>query len=198
MDDPGAPHDPHDDSGDDRLADESTEQRAERKSDLKSAIVGGLIAAVVGFGTMATVGTASDVEARRLLEGVLPTVRFAASAYVAGGATMLALMLTLITFSITHEDNFTTVHYRRIRDLALLTAATIVGSVVILMAIAFPLDEVDVSRGWYLPAYYFVLFAGAAAGGAFITVIMMLYYAVGDLLDIVREDRSARILAGDR
>jgi len=64
---------------------------------------------------------------------MLPTARFAAAAYVGGGATILAVMLTLITFSITHDLEFRASHYARIGQIATLTTAVIVASVVLLM-----------------------------------------------------------------
>jgi hypothetical protein len=72
------------------------EARKHRRTDRKLAVTGGPATAPVGFSGMAIVGTASELEARRLIDAVLPTARFAASAYIADGATILALKLTLI------------------------------------------------------------------------------------------------------
>ena len=156
--------------------------------------MGGVAAALVAFGGMAVVGMASSVQARRLLESILPTVRFAASAYVAGGATILALMLTLITFSISHEREFTSTHYRRIRQIAGLTTAVIAGSVLLLMFLSFPIDEADVQRGWYLPVYYSVLLGASVSGGVFISVILMLFYAVRGLIEVAEDSNSSSLV----
>ncbi len=173
---------------------ERATERDERRQDLRWAAMGGVVAAVVGFGSMAIVGNASSYEARRLLESVLPTVRFAASSYVAGGATILALMLTLITFSISHELEFRESHYRRIRDIAALTTAVIVGSVVLLMFLSFPLGEADVDRGWYLWVFYGVLLGGAITGGVFIAVILMLFYAIRGLVGVGQDPHSSSLV----
>ncbi len=168
-----------------------------RRADLKWATVGGATAAVVGFGAMAVVGTASAFEARRLLDAVLPTVRFAASAYVAGGATILALMLTLITFSISHDLDFHATHYKRIRDIAALTTASIVGSVVLLMFLSFPIGEADVEQGWYLGVYYAVLLGGALTGGTFIAIMLMLFYAVRQLIGVGLDPSASSLVVTD-
>ncbi len=165
-------------------APEQPDERKERRQDLRWAAAGGLIAGVIGFGSMAIVGTASSYEARRLLDSVLPTVRFAASSYVAGGATILALMLTLITFSISHDLEFRSSHYARIRQIAGLTTTAIVGSVVLLMFLSFPIGEADVDAAWYLWAYYAVLLGGSMTGGVFIAVILMLFYAIRGLVGV--------------
>lgn len=175
---------------------ESKSEQDERRGDLSYAAAGGAAAALIGGGGMAIVGTASAFEARRLLEAVLPTVRFAASSYIAGGATILALMLTLITFSITQDLEFRSSHYKRIRDIARLTTAVIVGSVLLLMFLIFPLEEAEVERGWYLWVYYGVVLGGAAAGGMFISIVLMLYYAVRELIG-VGEDATTSALVID-
>lgn len=163
------------------------EAREHRRTDRKLAAAGGLATALVGFSGMAIVGTASELEARRLIDAVLPTARFAASAYIAVGATILALMLTLITFSITHELEFTTSHYRRIRDVAYLTTAAISASVILLMFLSFPLGEAEVNRGWYQWVYYGVLIGGAVTGGVFISTVLMLYYSVRELIGVAED-----------
>lgn len=174
----------------------SAEQASEtlhRRKDLRYAAVGGFAAAVVGFGGMAVVGTASDFEARRLIDAVLPTARFAASAYVAGGATILALMLTLLTFSITHDLQFHRSHYQRIREISTLTTAVIASSVMLLMFLSFPLDETGVERG-YRWVYYAILLGGATTGGVFIAVVLMLFYAIRQLISLGEGDATDSLI----
>ena len=159
------------------------------------ALAGGALSAVVLFVGLAIVGTASSFEARRLLDSVLPTVRFAASAYVAAGATILALMLTLITFSISHELDFRPTHYRRIRDIAAMTTTTIASSVLVLMFLSFPIGEQGSDRTADLWVYYVVLVGGAVVGGIFISTILMLYYAVRELIRVGENPESSSLLA---
>lgn len=166
----------------------------DRRDDRRWAIAGGIAAAGIGFGGMAIVGTASAFEARRLLDAILPTVRFAASAYVAGGATILALMLTLITFSISHELEYRASHYKRIREIAALTTAVIIASVILLMFLSFPIGEADVQRSWYLWVYYAVLLGGAITGGIFISIILMLFYAVRELIHVGEDPETSTLV----
>ncbi len=127
---------------------------------------------------------------------MLRTIRFAASSYVAGGATILALMLTLITFSITHDVEFRPSHYQRIREIAWLTTAVIVGSVLLLLFLSFPIGEADVNLSWYQWLYYALLLGAATTGGVFISVILMLFYAVKELVSFA-EDASQSSLVFD-
>lgn len=181
-----------------QAAKEDVEESTERRDDRRLATGGGIAAAIIGFGGMVIVGTVPAFEAQRLLSSVLPTVRFAASAYVAGGATILALMLTLITFSISHDLDFRESHYQRVREIATLTTVVIVGSVVLLMFLSFPIEEADVDRGWYLWVYYALLLGGAVTGGLFISIILMLFYAVHGLIGVGEDpDHSALVVTAD-
>lgn len=174
---------------------EQNGERRGRRDDLRYAASGGVAAAVIGFGGMAIVGTATEFEARRLLDAVLPTVRFAASAYVAGGAAILALMLTLLTFSISHELDFRPSHYKRIREISAMTSAVMVGSVLLLMFLSFPLDEADVERSYYVWVYYAILLGGAVTGGVFISVILMLFYAIRELVSLGEDGAESSLIA---
>ena len=180
--------------GTDRSDGGSQHSPPNRRGDLRWAAVGGVAAGIVGFVGMVIVGTASPFEARRLLDAVLPSVRFAASAYIAGGATILALMLTLVTFSISHDMEFRESHYHRIRAIAQLTTVVIVLAVMLLMFLSFPLGEADVTRGWYQWVYYAVLLGGAGTGGLFISVILMLFYAVRGLIGVGQDPEQSSLV----
>ncbi len=172
----------------------STPEASRRSTDLGLAAAGGLATAIVGFGGMTIVGTVGQFEARRLLDAVLPTVRFAATAYVTGGASILALMLTLITFSISHDLDFHRSHYARIRQIALLTTGVIVASVVLLMFLSFPVQEAAMDADWYRWVYYAILLGGAATGGVFISIILLLYYAVRGLIGIGEDPETSGLV----
>lgn len=146
---------------------------------------------------MTLVGTASSFEARQLLDSILPTVRFAASSYVAGGATILALMLTLLTFTISHDVEYRPAHYQRIRQIAALNSAVIVTSVMMLMFLSFPLGEADAVHWWHQWVYYAVLFGGALTGGAFISIILMLFYAVRELIQVGEDPAQSDLVVTD-
>lgn len=184
-----------------REASESREDAAsrdDRRVDLRWAAAGGVAAAIIGFSGMAVVGRVTALEARRLVDAVLPTARFAASSYIAGGASILALMLTLITFSISHDLEFRASHYRRIREIAALTTAVIVASVLLLMFLSFPIGESDVNGDLHLWVYYAILLGAAATGGTFISVILMLFYAVRQLIGVGEDETSSElVVTGD-
>ena len=180
-----------------RDADGSGDDGGGHRADLRYAAAGGTLATVVAFVAMSIVGLASSGEAKALVQAILPTVRFAASAYVAAGSTILALMLTMITFSISHDGRFRSSHFRRIRQIAVMTTTVIVASTLILMFLSFPLLEGDTERSWYLPVYYVLLFVAAVTGGMFISAILMLFYASRELLDVADSSVTSDLLLPD-
>lgn len=167
---------------------------AARINDRKLSLVGGAVAAIMGFLTMSVVGNATSFEARRLLDAVIPTVRYSASAYIAGGGTILALMLTMITFSISHDLSFRPGYYSRISDIATLATTVIVGSVIVLMFLAFPLGEAGVARSWYLWVFYAVLLGSSIIGGLMVSTVLLLFYAIRGLITIGQNPSESHLV----
>ncbi|MEZ5225945.1 MAG: hypothetical protein R2710_04535 [Acidimicrobiales bacterium] len=68
----------------------------------------------------------------------------------------------------------------------------------LLMFLSFPIGEADVERSWYLWVYYAVLLGGAITGGTFISIVLMLYYAVRELIAVGQNpEQSDLVLALD-
>lgn len=175
---------------------ESPERRV-RRQDRRWSVGGAVAISVVGFGGMALVGTASVFEARVLLQSALPSLRFAAAAYVGTGATILALMLTLLSFSISHDLEFHRGHYRRIREIAMLTSVVIVSSVLMLFFVSFPLEEADAAPSWHVFVYYGLIVGGAITGGMFIAVVLMLLHAVRGVVAIGENPTTSDLVVAE-
>jgi hypothetical protein len=69
-----------------------------------------------------------------------------------------------------------------------------VASVVLLMFLSFPIGEADVDRSWFLWVYYAVLLAGSVTGGAFISIMLMLFYAVRGLIEVGPDPTSSSLV----
>lgn len=154
--------------------------------DLKIAVLGGALATILTFGTMYMLGSIGDAEARYLLEASLPTIRFLASAVATAGATVLALMLTVLGLSTGMERRLRSEHYVRIRQISWLAAVVLLGSVGLLTLMVIPLAEIErVPTSWFEILYYSVLGFVALIGGATFTLVVMLLNAVRGLIDVV-------------
>ncbi len=152
--------------------------------DLREALAGGGVAAAVLFVVVAVVGSVSPFEARGLLEASLPTIRFLASSVMASVATVMALMLTLLSLTYTSQYEFREIHFRRIRQISVLSTVTIVAAVVLLLFLGFPVNEADGLRLYYGIVYYGVTGSASLLGGLLIAIVLMLHRTIRGLVDI--------------
>lgn len=149
------------------------------------AAIGGVVAALVMAALVLVVGAVSTYEAGMLLDAMLPTVRFLCSSAAAASSTTLALMLTLLGLSASVSHNLKNAHYVRIRQIALLDSIGFVLSIILLLTLVVPYEQTEeISAAWYTPVYYFVVIASAALGGIMVTVILMIYGTVRDMVSV--------------
>ena len=163
---------------------ETVESRQPRLTELHWALAGGAFAAGGVFTVAALVGHVSSFEARRLVEGLKPTATFAASTYIATGATILALIATMVAFSISHESEFRNSYYRRIATIARLTTALIVVAIALMTLLGVPIAQGDTASRGYVVLYWAILVISSLGGGLTVTIVLMLNYAVRGLIDL--------------
>lgn len=159
--------------------------------------MGGAVAAVALFGMSIGVGRIGDFQALRLIEAVLPTSRFLASSAVAAGATVLALLLTLLGLSLNSEFRFGAQLYQRARYITVLSVAAIVVGVGVLLAVAVPVAEVEGLDGFYDLLYYVLVVALSVLGGIMVTIGLMIAETLFGLIGIGHPEGSSPFLAED-
>lgn len=151
----------------------------------KKAVVGGTLAFLVLFIGTFSVGEISGAEARDLLTSMLPTARFLYSAVVTASATVLALMLTLLSLSFNTQSRLDASHYQRIRRIALIDTVTFITAMSFLLFLIVPLDEPQsIVPSWYEVFYYTTVVGSAVLGGLLVTIVLMLYSTVTDMIRI--------------
>lgn len=181
------------------MSDISTEISAEIKERLpsvdlrRSLVAGGIATAIILIGTL-SISVGSGSEAKTLLQGMLPTVRTFCSGLLPATTTLLALMLTAISFSHGTDIKIKGAYYDRIRTVAKLDVTVFIATVALLLFLTVPLlQSSNVPPAWYTVLYYFILVYAATLGGLVIATLMMLYSAVHNLLDMVHPDRESNI-----
>ena len=90
-------------------------------------------------------------------------------------------MLTLLSFTATHTDNFTEAHHERIQQISTLNAVLITLSMVLLMILSVPRDEAETFRRLYAWIYYGVILLMSLLGGLLIAVVVMLHSTIRGL-----------------
>lgn len=154
--------------------------------DLRKALLGGVLAVLIAIAGSTVVGTLYGAEGRLLLEAMLPTTRFLCSAMMTATATILALMLTILSLSSNSSNQIHAAHYKRVQQIALLDMIAFVGATLLLLVLNIPLEESDsISSGWYNTSYYVVLIYSSVLGGMLISIVMMLYAAIRDMISVV-------------
>ncbi|HMB91840.1 MAG TPA: hypothetical protein VKP65_13390, partial [Rhodothermales bacterium] len=163
--------------------------------DFKIAVVGGIIAVLFSLVGAFGVGSVSGAQAMILLEAMFPTTRFLCSAVMTASATILALMLTVLSLSQSFEKPLKPVHYRRIKQVALVTTIAFIASSITLLLHTIPLEQTEsVPSTWYDVIYYVLLGTTAMLGGFMTTIILMLYRTVSQLIHVVSPHVSSSLL----
>lgn len=166
--------------------------------DTGQALVGGGVAAVAAALAVGTTGVASDAEARVLLESILPTIRFLASAVITASATIMALMLTILSLSRGADKRFRSTHYERVEQVGSWSAWAIVGGTILLLLLSIPMAESEVLRRWYEPIYYLTVIAASLLGGLQVAVILMLRKTIQGMVSALHPGReSSPLIKGD-
>lgn len=163
--------------------------------DLRGPLTGGFIAALVaGLGVLA-VGQLSGFEARGLLEAMLPSVRFLSSALMTASATIMALMLTLLSLSHNAQSKLEARHYVRIERVAMMSSIELIGATLLLMLLSIPITEngPEIPSIYFQVLYYAVLIASALLGGFLCTIVLVLQKAIHGLIYILSPSHSSTI-----
>ena len=150
------------------------------------ALSGGLIATItVGFGAF-TIGSVSGYEAQQLIRASLSGINSLCNTVVLASATILALLLTLLSVSSNTKSKLTDDHYKHILTIAKTDTIVLVTSMIIFQLFNIPIAEADnVPSSWYTVVYYISLGLSAIISGGLIVVVLMLYYTVSSIIKIV-------------
>ncbi|MDO6760206.1 hypothetical protein Q4566_08365 [Tamlana sp. 2_MG-2023] len=150
------------------------------------ALSGGLVATlIVGAGAF-ILGSVSGYEAKQLLEGSLSGINTLCNTVVLASATILALLLTLLSVSSNTKSKLTDDHYRHILTIAKTDTIVLVTSMIIFQIFNIPIAEADsVPQSWFTIVYYLSLGLSAIVSGGLIVVVLMLYYTVASIIKIV-------------
>ena len=157
---------------------------------LRSALAGGTLSAFVIFMGTYLLGSVSDYQAIDNLQEIRPTLRFTASGSMTATATILALMLTLLSFTQQSERRLLAYHYNRIWWIARFAAVVFIAALVLLMTLNVPItNATETFTGFYDVVYYVLLVYTALIGGLMISIILLLYQAARDIILIAHPDK---------
>ena len=170
------------------------------KVDARRAALGGALAALVALAGTWLVGEASGAEARMLLETSLPSTRSFCGTLTLALGNILALMLTLLSVSAGASVELKWAHYQRVKQIALIDTIVLIGAVLIYLLLNVPLGKVEAADGPRPPfavLYYGTLVASSLLAGALITIALMLYNAVRDIILAIGPEKESPLIRSE-
>ncbi|TXD81567.1 hypothetical protein ESY86_06945 [Subsaximicrobium wynnwilliamsii] len=152
----------------------------------RNAIYGGIAATCfTGLGVF-LVGNVSGYEAKNLLEVSLSGLNMLCNTIVLASATILALLLTLLSVSIGSTNSLKKRHYFQVLHIAKFDVILFISALILFQFFNIPIMESnEVPTSWYVSIYWITLGASSLISGMMITVILLLYNAVTNIIAIV-------------
>ena len=164
----------------------------------KRALYGGLFAALVTGTGAFLLGNISGYEARELLASSLPGINTLCNTIALASATILALLLTLLSISSGSQSKLKREHYEHVMRIARMDTVVFVVSLVTFQVLNIPFSEAEgVSGMWYITLYYVSLGVSSLLCGALISVVLMLYNAVVNIIKVVGLGETDNPLVND-
>lgn len=154
----------------------------------KKAWIGGLLTGGIALGGQYLIGQVySGYKALQLLEAVASSSLYLGSAIVTASATIIALMLTMISLTKQSEGEFDSLFFYRIQRIGSLSAVSLTAGILLLLVLSIPLQESDqVPVAWYETIYYVLISFVAGLSGLLVAIVLMLLNAMNSLIDVLR------------
>lgn len=145
---------------------------------MKKTYWAGLIAAILVLGGNYLIGMINNADALEMINGSQPTIRFMCSAVMTATATILALLLTILSFTGNREEKLSKQHFKRLRIIARMCTGTFVMSTIGLLLLCIPYTKAEGSdeiANYFSIIYYLMQLYAALLGAGLITIVFMLY-----------------------
>lgn len=161
------------------------------KVDLRRALIGGAIATFIILSGSWLAGFASGREAFHLFKTTLPSTRSFCGTMSLALGNILALMLTLLSLSASMKIKIKWEHYQRVRQVAWFVTVTLIMTILVYLILNIPIVESDKNlRAYYTIIYYSTLGFSGILGGAFVTVVLLLYNTIRDMIGMLDPDNE--------
>ncbi len=164
----------------------------------KKAVYGGLLAtAFTGLGVF-LVGSLSGYEAKHLLDVSISGLNMLCNTIVLGSATILTLLLTVLSVSSGFDSNLKKKHYLQVLNIAKFDVILFISALILFQFFNIPiLESEQVPISWYNHIYWATLISTSIISGMMITVILMLYNAVTNLISIIGLGEDHAMISND-
>ncbi len=165
----------------------------------KKAIYGGIIATLfTGLGVF-VLGQVSGYEAKQLIQSSHQGINMLCNTIILASATILTLLLTLLGISTGTESKLKSDHYYQVLDIAKLDTVLLVGALIMFQLFNIPITKADnVPLEWYSSVYWASLVLSSILSGMMITVVLMLYQTITNIIHIVGLKNDHRLISEEK
>lgn len=182
------------DSGDKQINETKSEDDSENQTffiESKRALLGGLLAAAIAlFGQWIIGQVYGGYEARKFLEAMSSAAHYLGSSVVTASATILALMLTLISLVNQADKTFERSFFKRVERIGFLATIELIGGILLLLCLSIPFSESDeVPSAWFTGIYYVLMAFLAILSGLLVTIVLMLLNTITSTIDAIRPSK---------
>lgn len=162
----------------------------------KRSLYGGLLVFIfTGLGIF-LLGNISGYEAKQLLEASMRGIDMLCNTIVLASATILALLLTLLGISSGSKSKLKKAHYQEVLNIAKLDTILFIAALIMFQFFNIPITEAQsVPTNWFNWIYWATLFSSSMISGIMVTVILMLYATVTNIIAIVGLNRDHHLVS---
>ncbi|CAH8282138.1 hypothetical protein EV196_110111 [Mariniflexile fucanivorans] len=152
----------------------------------KRAITGGIISLlIILLGTL-LLGELSGYEAKVLIKKSLSGINTLCNTIALASATILALLLTVLSISSNSKSKLKKDHYLQVLQIAKLDTVVFIASVISFILLNLPITESDtVPTNWFNYIYYTSLAISSILTSGLIVVVLMLYSTIVNIIKII-------------
>jgi len=167
-------------------------------AEYKMPLYGGLLAAVFSGVAVYLLGSLSGFEAIQLIETTIPRISTLFTTIILASATILALILTLLGISSASESKLKKFHYKQVLSLAKFASFLFIVALVVFQFLNLPFNDAEnIPSSWYSTIYWVILFTSSLLSGMMVTVILMLYNIIHNIIIIVGLGEDHPLLDND-
>ncbi|HET8735478.1 MAG TPA: hypothetical protein VFM69_02660 [Pricia sp.] len=152
----------------------------------RRALIGGAISLAIILAGSFLLGRLSGYEAKVLIKNSLDGLNTLCNTIALASATILALLLTLLSLSSGSKSELKKEHYQNVLRIAKLDTAVFIAAVISFLVLNLPITEGDsVPENWFSTIYYISLGISSLLSASLIVVVLMLYNTVVNLIKII-------------
>lgn len=138
------------------------------------------IISMIGFSIVGRVY--SETQSRFLLEAIAPSLRTLCFAVITASATIIPLLMTMLSLARKVESSFDKTFYVRLRIITWLGTVALISATLLLLVISIPITESDGLRRWYGVVYVAVVMGASTIASLLVGIIVTLYKTMQGLL----------------